>query len=204
MSNLRVGLTGGIGSGKSTVARLFSEHGAFVIDADAVAREVVAPGSDGLAELVATFGPEILNPDGSLDRAALAGIVFADPSQRAKLDAVTHPRIAALTHERYQQARPGQIIVHDVPLLAELGLAPLYDHVVVVDCPDELRVARLVGRGLTEADARARIASQATRDSRIAVADTVLDNSTTQTALDAKVDALWERLTALADERVAD
>lgn len=196
MSNLRVGLTGGIGSGKSTVARLLADRGAFVVDADAIAREVVSPGSDGLAALVDHFGVRILNADGSLNRQELAGIVFADPDERAQLDAITHPRIAGLTHERYKLAAPGQIIVHDVPLLVELGLASGYDHVVVVDCPDEIRVQRLVERGLTGADARSRIAAQATREQRLAVADTVLDNSTTADDLVVQVDALWEQLTS--------
>ena len=195
MANLRVGLTGGIGSGKSTVARLLAEHGAFVVDADAIAREVVAPGADGLAALVDHFGVGILHADGSLNRQELAGIVFADPDERARLDAITHPRIAALTHLRYEQAAPGQVIVHDVPLLVELGLASGYDHVVVVDCPDEVRVQRLVHRGLTEQDARARIGAQATREQRLAVADTVLDNSTAPGELADQVDALWARLT---------
>lgn len=204
MSNLRVGLTGGIGSGKSTVARLLAEHGAFVVDADAIAREVVAPGTPGLAALVDEFGSQIVNADGSLDRAALAGIVFADPSQRAKLDAVTHPRIAELTRQRYAQAGPGQIIVHDVPLLTELNLAPHYDHIVVVDCPDEKRVARLIDRGLTQEDARARIAAQATREQRLAIADTVLDNSTSLSELTAQVDVLWARLVDEAATQAAD
>ena len=179
---------------------MLAEHGAYVVDADAIAREVVAPRTVGLAELAAQFGPDILDGDGSLDRAALAGIVFADPSQRAKLDAITHPLIAALTQERYRQAGPGQIIVHDVPLLAELGLASHYDHVVVVDCPDDVRVTRLVERGLTETDARARIGAQATREGRLAIADSVLDNSTTQQSLVQQVDDLWGRLVAQADE----
>lgn len=198
MSNLRVGLTGGIGSGKSTASRLLAERGAFVVDADVIAREVVAPESDGLAALVAEFGSEILQADGSLDRAALAGLVFADPSQRAKLDAITHPRIAKLTHDRFSQAAPGQIVVHDVPLLTELGLQRNYAHVVVIDCPDELRVERLVGRGLSAQDARARIASQASREQRLAIADTVLDNSGSSDALVAQVDELWEVLESKA------
>ncbi len=195
MRNLRVGLTGGIGSGKSTVASLLADRGALVVDADVLAREVVAPGTDGLAALVVEFGPDIVTPDGSLDRAALAGIVFTDPSQRAKLDAITHPRIAAATRDCFAAAQPGQLLVHDVPLLVEVGLEGNYDHVVVVDCPDEVRIARLVGRGLTDADARARIASQATRERRVAAADTVLDNSGSVESLTNAVDDLWQRLT---------
>lgn len=201
MSNLRVGLTGGIGSGKSTVANLLSDRGALVVDADSLAREVVAPGTDGLAALAVAFGQQIVAADGSLDRAALAAIVFTDPSQRARLDAITHPRIAALTVAQFESAQPGQIVVHDVPLLTELGLAGNYDHVVVVDCPDEIRVARLVDRGLNEADARARIASQASRDDRIAIADTVLDNSGTLATLLPQVSDLWRKLELLAADQ---
>lgn len=194
MQNLRVGLTGGIGSGKSTVSRLLAERGAFVVDADAIAREVVAAGTDGLAALVDEFGPEILLADGSLDRSAVAGVVFADPSQRARLDAITHPRIAALTHQRFVQAEPDQIIVHDVPLLTELSLQGNYAHVVVVDCPDEIRIERLVERGHTADDARARITAQASRQQRLGIADTVLDNSGSIEDLVTQVDVLWDAL----------
>ena len=198
MSNLRVGLTGGIGSGKSTASGMLAQLGAVVIDADLIAREVVAPHTSGLAALVEAFGPGILQEDESLDRAALAGIVFTDPSQRAKLDAITHPRIAALTQERFAAAPPGSIVVHDLALLTELGLQGGYDHVVVVDCPDELRVERLLDRGLTEADARSRIASQASRQDRLAIADTVLDNSGTLAELELQVNQLWALLQAQA------
>jgi dephospho-CoA kinase len=188
---LRVGLTGGAGAGKSTVAARLRELGAVVIDADALAREVLEPGSDGLREVVAAFGAQVLRPDGSLDRAALAAVVFADPERRRELEAITHPRIAARTSELLAAAPADAVVVHDVPLLVEKALAPAYELVVVVDAPVERRVERLVGRGLTEADARARIAAQATRAERAAVADVWLDNDGSVADLVAAVDALW-------------
>lgn len=192
---LRVGLTGGAGAGKSTVAARLRELGAVVIDADALARGVLEPGSDGLRQVVAAFGEQVLRPDGSLDRAALAAVVFADPERRRELEAITHPRIAARTSERLAAAPADAVVVHDVPLLVEKALAPAYDLVVVVDAPVERRVERLVGRGLAEADARARIAAQATRAEREAVADVWLDNDGSVADLVAAVDVLWrERL----------
>jgi dephospho-CoA kinase len=192
---LRVGLTGGAGAGKSTVATRLRELGAVVIDADALAREVLAPGTEGLREVVTAFGPQVLRPDGSLDRAALAAVVFADPARRRELEAITHPRIAARTSELLADASPDAVVVHDVPLLVEKAMAPAYDLVVVVDAPVERRVERLVGRGLSETDARARIAAQATRAERQAVADVWLDNDGSVADLVAAVDLLWrERL----------
>lgn len=193
-----VGLTGGIGAGKSTVARMLAERGAFVVCADEVAREVVAPGSPGLARLVDTLGSEVLADDGSLDRAALAGRVFDDEDQRAQLNAILHPLIAERTGELMTSAPEGAIRVHDVPLLTELGLADHYEHVIVVDCPDPIRLQRLVARGLTEADANARMAAQATRQQRLAIADTVIDNSGDLGKLSDQVDAVWLRLEAHA------
>jgi dephospho-CoA kinase len=194
---LRVGLTGGAGAGKSTVAARLRELGAVVIDADALAREVLQPGSDGLREVAAAFGRTVLRPDGSLDRGALAAVVFADPERRRELEAITHPRIAARTSELLADAPADAVVVHDVPLLVEKAMAPAYDLVVVVDAPVERRVQRLVGRGLSEADARARIAAQATEAERRAVADVWLDNDGDVAALAAAVDALWqERLAA--------
>jgi dephospho-CoA kinase len=188
-------LTGGAGAGKSTVAARLRELGAVVIDADALARGVLEPGSDGLRQVVAAFGEQVLRPDGSLDRAALAAVVFADPERRRELEAITHPRIAARTSERLAAAPADAVVVHDVPLLVEKALAPAYDLVVVVDAPVERRVERLVGRGLAEADARARIAAQATRAEREAVADVWLDNDGSVADLVAAVDVLWrERL----------
>ena len=194
----RVGLTGGIGSGKSTVAQLFAGHGARVVDADVIAREVVAPGSPGLAEVTATFGPGVLCGDGSLDRAALAGIVFGDPTARQRLNAITHPLIAQRTAQIIAELPDDSVLIHDVPLLVEAGLAGAYDCVVVVDAPDELRVARLVDRGMSEQDARARIASQASRQDRIAAADIVIDNSGSLEDLRTQVDDAWPVVSGMA------
>jgi dephospho-CoA kinase len=191
----RIGLTGGVGSGKSTVASMFSQRGAFVVDADAVARDVVAPGSEGLAALVAEFGADILASDGSLDRPALADRAFADDGARARLNAITHPRIAARTAELMAQAAAGQVVVHDVPLLVELGLMPAYDLVVVVDAPDEVRLARLEERGMPEEEARRRMAAQCARVDRLAAADVVLDNSNELHTLEPQVERLWRELT---------
>jgi dephospho-CoA kinase len=187
----RVGLTGGIGSGKSTVAQLFAGLGAHVIDADAIARQVVSPGSEGLAELVAAFGPEILANDGALDRQSLATLVFADDAARATLNSITHPRIAARTAELMAALPEDAVVIHDVPLLAELGLQDAYDLVVVVDAPDALRVARLVDRGLSEDDAQARIAAQASREQRLAIADVVIDNGGSLDSLREQVQRSW-------------
>ena len=191
----RIGLTGGVGSGKSTVASMFVDRGAFVVDADAVAREVVAVGTEGLSALVAEFGEGILATDGSLDRAALAERAFADDAARARLNEITHPRIAARTAELMSRANPGQVVVHDVPLLVELGLMPAYDLVVVVDAPDEVRLARLEDRGMPEAEARRRMAAQCSRADRLAAADVVLDNSDGLDALEPQVEQLWRELT---------
>ncbi|WP_199434541.1 dephospho-CoA kinase [Qaidamihabitans albus] len=189
---LRVGLTGGIGAGKSTVAVRLAEHGAVLIDADHIAREVVRPGADGLAALVSEFGPGIVNPDGTLDRAALAAEAFVDEEARGRLNAVLHPRIGARTAQLMAETPPDAIIVHDIPLLVEGGLAPNYHLVVVVDADEDVRVRRLVeSRGMAEHDARARIAAQATPEQRRAAADVWLDNSRTRDVVLAEVDALW-------------
>lgn len=193
-----VGLTGGIGAGKTTVARMFAERGAFVVEADDVGREVVAPGSRGLELLVAEFGAQILSPDGTLDRQRLASIAFADECRRARLEAITHPLIQARTRELLDAAPEGAVRIHDVPLLVELSLADKYDCVVVVDCPDEIRLARLLERGMTQADAQARIAAQASRSERLAVADIVIDNSGGRGELEAAVDSAWQSLLAAA------
>ena len=189
-----VGLTGGIGAGKTTVADLLARRGAFVVQADEVAREVVARGSTGLDQLVAAFGGEILSADGSLNRQRLADLAFADEQQRNRLNSITHPLITARTVELFASAPPAAILVHDVALLTELGLAGGYDRVIVVDCPDEIRVARLLDRGLTEADARARIAAQASREQRLAVADIVIDNSGDEIDLEQQVELAWAGL----------
>ncbi|MBY8848265.1 dephospho-CoA kinase [Saccharothrix longispora] len=187
---LRVGLSGGIGSGKSTVAGRLAEHGAVVIDADRLAREVVEPGTDGLREIVEAFGEDVVR-DGALDRAALAARVFSDDAARATLNGITHPRIAARTAELIAAAPEDAIVVHDVPLLVENGMAPLYHLVLIVHAGVEERVVRLRGRGMPEEDARRRIAAQADDERRRAVADVWLDNSGTPDLVLARVDELW-------------
>ncbi|MEX5720090.1 dephospho-CoA kinase [Geodermatophilus maliterrae] len=188
---LRIGLTGGIGSGKSTVAALLAARGAVVVDADRIAREVVEPGTPGLAAVVGAFGPGVLAADGSLDRAALASIVFADPQARARLDGIVHPLVRARAREVIEQADPDAVVVQDVPLLVETGQAGAHDLVLVVETDLGTRVARLVLRGLGEDDARARIAAQATDEQRRAVADVVLDNSGGPEGLAEQVDRFW-------------
>jgi dephospho-CoA kinase len=188
---LRIGLTGGIGSGKSTVSAALARHGAVVVDADRIAREVVEPGTPGLAAVVQAFGEGVLTPDGALDRPALAAVVFADSDARRRLDGIVHPLVRARAAELAAVAPAGAVVVHDVPLLVETGQAAGYDLVLVVETPTETRVARLVQRGLAEADARARIAAQATDEQRRAVADVVLDNSGTPEQLTAQVDRFW-------------
>ena len=188
---LRIGLTGGIGSGKSTVSALLAERGAVVIDADRIAREVVQPGTPGLAAVVEAFGEQVLTAEGSLDRPALAAVVFADPEERTRLDAIVHPLVRRRAAELTAAAPDDAVVVHDVPLLVETGQAGSYDLVLVVEADEETRVQRLVGRGLGEADARARIAAQADDEQRRAVADVVVDNSGTQEELAAQVDRFW-------------
>ncbi|HSV66840.1 MAG TPA: dephospho-CoA kinase [Mycobacteriales bacterium] len=187
-----IGLTGGIGAGKSVVARLLARHGAVVVDADLVAREVVAPGSAGLARLVAEFGREVLDPSGALDRGRLAGIVFADPVARARLNAIVHPLVAARTAELFAAVPPDVVVVHDVPLLVENGLAPAYPLVLVVEASEPVRLARLADdRGMTEQAARDRMAAQASDADRRAVADLVIQNDGDLAELAARVDAMW-------------
>jgi dephospho-CoA kinase len=190
---LRVGLTGGIGSGKSTVAQRFRELGAVVIDADRLAREVVARDSAGLAAIRRRFGDPVLAPDGSLDRVALGTVVFADPQARKDLEAITHPLIGARTRALMEAAEPEKIVVHDVPLLVELDMAAGYHLTVVVGADNYIRIARLTGgRGLTEAEAEVRIAAQASDRARRATADAWLDNNGTVDGLLAQVDELWQ------------
>ena len=175
---LRLGLTGGIGAGKSTVTGTLAELGAVVVDADVIAREVVEPGTPGLDMLTAEFGEGILLPDGSLDRAALAGIAFADPDKTAALNAITHPLIGERTAELFESAKEDSILVHDMPLIVEGGMASSYHLVLVVDTPAEIRLERLTGqRSMELEDARARISRQATDDQRRKVADVLIDNS---------------------------
>jgi dephospho-CoA kinase len=188
---LCIGLTGGIGSGKSTVSRLLAERGAVIVDADRIAREVVQPGTPGLTAVAEAFGDHVLAADGSLDRPALAAIVFADPDARARLDGIVHPLVRRRSAELVAAAPPGAVVVNDVPLLVETGQAGSYDVVLVVEADPETRVARLVERGMTEGDARARIAAQATDEQRRAVADVVLDNSGTPEELAEQIDRFW-------------
>jgi dephospho-CoA kinase len=191
---MKIGLTGGVGSGKSTVAAVLEKRGARIIDADQLAREVVQPGTAGLAAVVARFGARVVSPDGRLDRAALAEIVFADPVARADLNAIVHPLVRARARKLMADAPLGTLIVYDVPLLVENKLADDFDAVVVVEAPRALRIARLIERGLTEPQARARMASQATDEQRRAIANYVLVNDGSTEELAAKVDDLWERL----------
>ena len=191
---LLLGLTGGIGAGKSTVARRLALRGAVVVDADVIARDVVAPGTPGLAEVVTAFGNGVLAADGSLDRPALGRVVFADAAARARLTAITHPRIAVRTRELVDAAAPDAVVVHDVPLLVENRMGDRYHLVVVVAAPEQERLRRLVhDRGMTEQDARARMAAQAGDDERTAAADVLLDNAGAPEAVAAAVDELWDR-----------
>ncbi|MFE9095074.1 dephospho-CoA kinase [Streptomyces sp. NPDC007264] len=192
---LKVGLTGGIGAGKSEVSRLLVECGAVLIDADRIAREVVAPGTAGLAAVVEAFGEDVLAPDGSLDRPRLGSLVFSDPGKLATLNAIVHPLVGARSRELESAAAEDAVVVHDVPLLAENGLAPLYDVVVVVDASPATRLDRLVRlRGMTEEDARARMAAQAAREKRLAIADIVIDNDVPLEQLERRVRDVWADL----------
>ena len=206
---LRVGLTGGIGSGKSEVSRLLAAHGAVIIDADMAAREVVAPGTPGLAQIAEAFGPGVLGPDGALDRERLGAIVFHDPALRAKLNAIVHPLVrewmtVAERAAAEAAAATGRdlIVVHDVPLLAESRRADGFDLVIVVDVPPELQVERLARqRGMTPDQARARMAAQASRDQRRAIAGVVIDNSGSLDDLDRRVAEVWAFLQRQAAAR---
>jgi dephospho-CoA kinase len=192
---LRVGLTGGIGTGKSEVSRRLVSYGAVVIDADAVAREVVAPGTPGLAEVASAFGPDVLRGDGSLNRERLGELVFGDESLRRKLNAIVHPRVRERMAELERQAGDAPVIVHDVPLLAENHLAGSFDLVVVVDVPARIQLDRLAReRGMSREQVAARMNAQATREDRLAVADIVVDNSGSLAELDREVGDLWAEL----------
>lgn len=189
-----IGLTGGIGAGKSTVGAAFARRGAIVVDADALAREAVAPGTPGLAQVVAEFGRDVLLPDGSLDRAAMAGLVFSDAAALARLNAIVHPRVAAASQALIEAADPDAVVVYDVPLLVENGLADGFDLVVVVEAPQDVRRARLLDRGMQGTDVDARMAVQATDEQRRAVADFVIDNGGDPAATEAQVAAVWQQL----------
>lgn len=194
---LKVGLTGGIGSGKSTAASRLQELGATIIDADQVAREIVEPGQPALVELAEAFGG-ILNDDGSLNRGELARQAFASSEATEKLNSITHPRIRERTQELFADAEESgaDVVVYDMPLLIENGEYKQMDHVLVVDAPDDVRVERLVNqRGLDEGDARRRIAAQIDRETRLQAADTVLDNGGGREELIAQVDRFWETIT---------
>ncbi len=193
---LRVGLTGGIGSGKSSVSRRLGERGAVVIDSDVLAREVVARGTDGLVEVVAAFGDGVLTADGELDRPAVGKLVFGDETARRKLEAVIHPRVRARAAEIERAAPDDAVVVHDIPLLVETGQAGKFDLVLVVDVPVDVQVERLTTqRGMAEDEARRRIAAQASREDRLAAADVVIDNAGSLDDLDRRIDEVWNQLT---------
>ena len=192
---MRIGLTGGIGSGKSTVAAMLAERGAVIIDADQIAKEIVEPGEPALALLVAEFGPHILQPDGSLSRGELAKVAFSDPTATDRLNAIMHPLIRAEFERRLSAQPEGAVVVYDMPLLVESGQDAIVDLVVVVDVPEEIQIDRAVDlRGLDEDDVRRRMALQATREERRAAADVVIDNSGDPVLTALQVDDLWERL----------
>lgn len=191
---LRIGLTGGIGAGKSTVSATFSECGGIVVDGDIIAREVVEPGTTGLTKLVESFGPQILRADGALDRPALAAIAFSDENKRQTLNGIVHPLVAHRRSELIAAAAEDAVIVEDIPLLVESQMAPMFPLVVIVDADPEVRVRRLIDhRGFSEADARARIAAQATEEQRRRVADVWLDNSGTAGHLVEQARELWHQ-----------
>ena len=196
---MRVGLTGGVASGKSTVSAILAELGAVVIDADQLAREVVAPGTEGLAEVVAAFGEGVLTAEGELDRPAMGAIVFADPEKRRALESIVHPRVRARATEIEAAAPPGAVVVHDIPLLAETGQGNGFDAVVVVDVPAEVQVERMTGiRGMTREDAQARIGAQATREQRRAIATYVIENTGSLEDLRTEVERVLDELAARA------
>lgn len=197
MDVLQVGLTGGIASGKSVVSSRLAEHGALVIDADALAREVLAPGSEGLNEVVEEFGGAVLDEQGVLDRPALGRIVFGDPQARERLNGIVHPRVRDRARTLREAADSGRVVVEDIPLLVETGQQERFDVVVVVRAPEEERIRRIVEhRGAGEDEARSRIAAQAGDEERAAAADVVLENSGTLEELHQQVDDLWVWLRA--------
>ena len=195
---LRVGLTGGLASGKSTVAAMFRRRGALHLDADAIAHELIAPGGRAEDEVLARFGSTILGPDGAIDRGSLGAIVFSDPRALADLNAIVHPKVREEIARRLAReaasASPAPVAIVDVPLLVESGMDRELDAVVVVTCPPETQVARAVARGMTEAEARRRIAAQAPLSVKLAAADEIIDNGGTLEATEAQVAAAWVRL----------
>src|SRR6201999_1616589 len=188
---LRIGLTGGIGAGKSTVSATFAECGGIIVDGDVIAREVVEPGTEGLAQLVEAFGEDILLPDGAMNRPALAAKAFVDDEKRATLNGVVHPLVARRREEILDAVHDDTVVVEDIPLLVETGMAPMFPLVVVVTAPIEIRVDRLIKRGMDEADAWARSKAQASEEQRRPIADVLLDNSGSQGELVEKARDRW-------------
>jgi len=194
---MRVGLTGGVASGKSTVAAILESLGAVVVDADQLAREVVQPGTPGLAAVLEAFGPDLLAGDGSLDRPALGKVVFSDERARRRLEGILHPLIRARAAEIEAEAGPDAVVVHDIPLLAETGQAAGFDAVLVVDVPVPTQIERMVAdRGMSREDAEARVAAQASREDRLAVATYVVDNTGTREDLRDRVTEVFGLLVA--------
>lgn len=193
---MRVGLTGGIASGKSTVSSILRELGAVVIDADQLAREVVAAGTPGLAAVVEEFGPGVLTEDGELDRPAVGRIVFADEAARKRLEGIVHPLVFEEITRLEREAPDGAVVVHDIPLLAESGRADSFDAVIVVDAPAELQVSRMVeDRGWTREEAESRMAAQAAPEDRRALASYVIENEGTREELRSRVEEVYAELT---------
>ncbi len=188
---MMVGLTGGVGAGKSAVSARLATLGAVIVDSDALAREVVRPGSEGLADVVAAFGDGVLGADGGLDRPALGRLVFGDADARRRLEEIIHPRVRARSAEIIAGAPSDAVIVNDIPLLVETGMQGMFEIVIVVSADAETRVRRLAGRGMSADDARSRIAAQATDEQRAAVADVVIDNDGSLADLHAQIDELW-------------
>ena len=197
---LLVGLSGGIGAGKSTVARLLERRGAVVIDADQLARDAIAKGTPGFDDVVDAFGPEVVGPDGDLDRAALAARIFADPSEKATLEGIVHPEVASRFGQRVQEFRAtDRVVLYVSPLLVELGLAPAFDVVVVVTASPHLRISRVASdRGLSPDEVRSRMAAQATDEQRMEVADVLIDNDGSLAELEPQIERLWADLVARA------
>lgn len=197
--SIRVGLTGGIASGKSTVSAILAELGAVVIDADLIAREVVARGTPGLDAVVAEFGPGVLTVEGDLDRPAMGALVFSDPSARKRLEAIVHPLVHQRSAELEAAAPPGSVIVHDIPLLAEVGRGGQFDAVIVVDAPTDVQVTRMVrDRGWTGEEAESRIAAQASREDRLVIATHVIDNAGSLGDLRRRVEEAYAELAGRA------
>ena len=197
-----VGLTGGIAAGKSAVAARWVELGAVEIDADVLAREAVAEGTQGLREVIGEFGSDVLLPDGTLDRAALAAVVFNDPTKRERLEAIVHPRVRMLAEQRFEQLPKDSIVVYTVPLLVEAGVSLPFDKVVTVEAPEHVRIDRLIEtRGLTQAEAVARIKNQASPTERANRADAILNSNQSLQLLLKDAEALWKQIVREASEK---